>query len=161
MTTQSRRARMRARRFVDLRIFCAGFDLPTNVRGALPTLVGGHVFAQRAEAPGTGADEAAAASRDAPPAEERGEGEGEGEEGQAYLITSSMYGTRNEGPRVLLEYALTLDLDAEAAAEGAEDASAAVEDGARAAERRRAGGPDGKKRTLGLGGKRRRDGEDP
>lgn len=88
-------------RHVELRFFCAGFDLPTDVRGAEPRLVCGHAFAPRAD--GEGADGVGAPAQ--APAAEDAEGGAEAFRGVP------LYGGRGEGPRVVLEYLLRLDLD--------------------------------------------------
>jgi predicted O-methyltransferase YrrM len=74
---------------VSVRLFCAGFGVP-DVEGVRATLVCGHAFAPPPE---TDAEREAGATRIASP-----------------MRAVPLYGARGEGPRVILEYALTLSI---------------------------------------------------
>ncbi|KAJ1631396.1 hypothetical protein T492DRAFT_995909 [Pavlovales sp. CCMP2436] len=80
-----------------VRFFCAGFDLPANVKGVTPVFVAAHVFEPRDFGkPKVGGGVASADDRGA-----------------------SLYGTRGQGPRMVLEYAVALELaDTETAPPG-------------------------------------------
>lgn len=94
-------------RLVELRFFCAGFDLPLDVKGVVPSFVCGHTFAPRAaESTASHGGRSLGGSEAVPEA-------AEGAEAGEDIRGVPMYGSRGEGPRVVLEYMLTLDLDAE------------------------------------------------